>query len=296
MRTIRWGRGPRGAAARQDMPAEPAAADRQPTREPHAAPAREPTMEEILASIRRIIGEGGDGDQAHIATMAELGTFLAGRDFVSPESYGIFQRDAAMLRFRDDPRGETLLADIRAANRRDGLGNVKLPGTSVELINYSYCPRCQAVHSMLDLERYYFAPRRDPRVSLAEQHRKDRRVACKDCGALFLPALIVVDGTPKGEMPLLCRVQVVDAIEQYCAEAHRRPVLSRNPAARRRRVDPATGATLQAVANDVDIGLLRPRPALIANFLQYSPPDLAISFAAGRNIANDDVVYGAWFA
>jgi len=53
---------------------------------------------------------------------------------------------------------------------------------------------------------------------MAHQYRNDTRVYCKNCGSYFLPSLVISDGTPKNEVQFLCRVQTIDAVENYFAQ------------------------------------------------------------------------------
>ena len=68
----------------------------------------------------------------------EFADFIAQRSIDSvPESYGIFDKDISVLKFFNDKKGEGILADIMAWNTETGMGNVSIPNTNIQLVNYS---------------------------------------------------------------------------------------------------------------------------------------------------------------
>ncbi len=251
----------------------------------------EPSMTEILASIRRILSEEDDYEPARravwkeIASANDLVEFVKKRDFEPNGEYGLFTKDASVLVWEKDPNGDEILADIQARNAADGAGNIRVPGTDVELINFSYCPRCSEIHSFNDLQRYYVHPKPVPGVGTAALFRKDTRVSCKACGHYFLPSLVIADGTPVNETQFLCRTQVIEAIE---TQVDRR-VLTRKES---NVLHDDKGR--KAILNDVVVPDLEPRPGLLVNFLQYMPADQMIAFLNGEHIQRGHVVYGAW--
>ena len=243
----------------------------------------EPSMEEILASIRRILG--GEDGAPQFDGYADVVEHLKAREFEPNGRYGMFQSDATVLSFRANPKGESILADIKAANDREGGGNVQIPNSDIELINFSVCAACDTVHSFRDLESYYAKPTPMAGVSAAQQLRQDVRVACKQCGAYFLPALVISDGTPKSETQFLCRTQVIEEIET----ALPRPALTK------RRANILTNAEgRKAILNDVLRHELDPYPGLVVNFIQYMPAPHIIEFVTEQNVEAKQVLYGMW--
>ena len=206
------------------------------------------------------------------------------------EAYGIFSKDVTMCHFFDSKNSENILADIERKNAEQGMGNVKIPNTNISLINYSVCPKCGKVFSFKDLGEYYRQPKSDSRFSSrAEQARNDTRICCPDCDTWFLPALIIVDKTPRNEMQFLCRNQTMDTVESYFM-AMGKQVLTKKRA--NILTDSATGK--KAIKNDVPLNEMEQKPTLIANMLQYTPANLAINLIDGTNIEKGDVLYGWW--
>jgi ribosomal protein L32 len=121
-----------------------------------------------------------------------------------------------MCRFFDSKNGDKILEDIKLKNEAENMGNIHIPNTNIQLINYSICPKCGHVFSFKDISDYYLNPRPDPVFkNKMRQYREDTRVFCSECGTYFLPALVIVDGTPKNEVQFLCRIQTMNAIENY---------------------------------------------------------------------------------
>lgn len=241
-------------------------------------------MEQLLRS--EMAGEAGGMPP----TLDDFERYLTARR--EPERpYGMFSRDVTMCRFFDAKDGESLLAEIERKNEAEGMGNIAIPNTGIRLINYSVCPQCKKVFSFYELGLYYGRPKSDSRFSSpSEQMRNDTRVECKDCGAWFLPALVIVDGTPKTEVQFLCRNQTMGAIEQYLLLEMKKTVLTGNR--ENILVDPKTG--LKAVRNDVTLKQLEAKPTLIVNMLQYTPAPLVINLIEGTSVEKGDVLYGHW--
>jgi hypothetical protein len=191
--------------------------------------------------------------------------------------------------FFDSSKGdEELLADIERKNREQGMGNVKIPNTNITLINYSVCPTCGAILSFQDLAAYYANPAPDPAFkNQIQQFRNDTRVRCLDCGGYFLPALVISDGTPRNDTQFLCRLQTMNAIEQF-SQKQGTAVLTRT----RKNILHQKGCS--AIRHDVSLRGLESKPTLIANMLQYTPPDLMLNLIDGSNVTKGDVLYGAW--
>jgi hypothetical protein len=120
--------------------------------------------------------------------------------------------------------------------------------------------------------------------------RNDTRVECNGCGAWFLPALVIADGTPKNEVQFLCRNQTMNAVERYLLSEKGKTVLTGNR--KNILVNPKTG--LKAVRNDVTLKQLEAKPTLIVNLLQYTPAPLVINLIEGTSVEKGDVLYGFW--
>jgi len=176
-----------------------------------------------------------------------------------------------------------------AKNTETGMGNVCIPNTNIKLVNYSYCPTCHEIYTQKDLKEYYAKPVVRPGSNYREAFRKETRVVCRHCHTPFLPTLIIVDSSPKNTVQYLCRNQVIDAIEVYMDTEYHESVLTKNRKNYRVREDNLVG-----LLNDLEIHKLENKPALISNFLQYTPPPLMLSFIDGENTAKGDVVFGNW--
>jgi ribosomal protein L32 len=220
-------------------------------------------------------------------TLEEFEALLLERH--KPEKpYGLFTQDVTMCRMSDLRNSEELLADIERKNKEQGMGNYRIPHTNITLINYSVCPKCGAVFSFKDLSAYYSKPKPDPLFKKqSEQFRKDTRVCCAECGAYFLPALIISDGTPKNEVQFLCRIQTMNALESFYKEKKIKKLSIK--ASNILKKD-----NLTAVSNDVLLQDLAEKPTIIVNLLQYTPTPLAINLIEGSNVKKGDVLYGAW--
>jgi hypothetical protein len=223
-----------------------------------------------------------------IENMDDLSQYLTDRK--PPEkTYGLYTHDITTLKFFDDKNGEKILADIEQKNKEQGMGNRKIPGTKIKLINYSYCPKCNTVYSMKDLTGYYAHPKPDPQFkSLAEQYRQDTRVCCHECGTYFLPTLIISDGTPKNEVQHLCRVQTIQGIESFYRETFKKNVLTKN------KKNFIEYENTRNIWNDVLLEELTPKPTLIGNLIQYSPANCIINLVDGTNVKKGDLLYGGW--
>lgn len=92
-------------------------------------------------------------------------------------------------------------------------------------------------------------------------------------------------GTPKQELQFLCRIQTVDAIENYFMAKGKRVLTLKkeNIIKRNGRV---------GVLNDVEINELADSPTLISNILQYTPQEMIITFIMGLNVVQQDPVFG----
>jgi hypothetical protein len=218
----------------------------------------------------------------------EFEAYLTNKQQAPEDPYGIFEEDISVCRLFSSEGDEKLLADIEQKNREQGMGNVKIPNTNITLINYSVCPKCGAIFSFQDLAVYYANPVPDPAFkNQIQQFRKDTRVCCHECGDYFLPALVISDGTPRNETQFLCRIQTMNAIEEF-SDKRGAAVLTH----KRKNILHREGCS--AIRNDVPLRDLEPKPTLITNLLQYTPPALMLNLIDGSSVAKGDVLYGAW--
>jgi hypothetical protein len=207
--------------------------------------------------------------------------------------YGCFPPNTSMCRFFETKSNENILADIEQTNKKQNMGNFKIPNTNIKLINFSICPKCAHIFSFKELIDYYANPKPDNTFkNRAEQYREDTRVFCHECKTYFLPALVITDGTPMNEVQFLCRVQTTHAIEGFywgmgknVLSANKENILER---------EEAKGETVKAIRNDVSLKELSPKPTLISNLLQYTPANLALNLIDGSNFQKGDVLFGAW--
>jgi hypothetical protein len=225
-------------------------------------------------------------------SIIELETFLTERN--PPEKpYGIFYEVVTLCRFFETKDSEEILADFEQKNEMEGMGNIQIPHTKIKLINYSICPKCGHVFSFKDLADYYANPKPDPAFKdKARQFREDTRVLCPECDSYFLPALIISDGTPKNEVQFLCRVQTMNAIEQFyqhkgikVLSTRKKNLLTKEDSRKKR---------ITGIRNDVLLKEMEPKPTLISNLLQYTPANLVLNLINGENVKNGDVLFGTW--
>jgi ribosomal protein L32 len=228
------------------------------------------------------------GNSTPIKNLDDLSKYLLERK--TPEdTYGLFSHDVTTLNFFDDKNSEKILSDIEAKNKAQNMGNRKIPGTNIKLINYSYCPKCGEVYSMYELTEYYAHPKHDAQFkNLAEQYRQDTRICCRQCGEYFLPSLIITDGTPKNQVQHLCRVQIIHALESFYKEMFKKNVLTTN----KRNI--VQYENTKNIWNDVLLEELTPKPTLVSNLLQYSPANCIINLVEGVNIKKGDFLFGGW--
>jgi hypothetical protein len=259
-------------------------------------PLRDPDDGHILSDseIKSLLDFIRHGWRANkIKDTAEFLKFLTYRDQIIEQPYGPFDNDVAVCRFFDSPDksgAENILADIRALNEKENAGNIKIPGTPIEIINYSPCPKCKHIHSFKDVFNYYMHPTRDPMYNtIREQHFMDTRVQCVECDTFFLPALIIADGTPRQEHQMICRAQTLREIQIYMKQEYKLNVLY---SCKENILTNESGKS--AWRNDINSWLLKPRPGLFSNFLQYTPAPLMLDFLSGKNLRVDEPVYGVW--
>ena len=204
------------------------------------------------------------------------------------KTYGIFDKDVSICQYFNSYNNENLLADIKNRNKENGYGNIKIPNTNIELLNYSFCSKCNTIFSYLDLVEYYKNPKPDTRFeNRSIQYREDTRVCCHNCGTYFIPSLIISDGTPRNELQFLCRAQTVNAVEKYFLERQINVLTKKNE-------NIVQNGNLRAIKNDVLIRDLEERPTLITNIIQYTPYKNIIKLIDGKNVEKGDLLFDEW--
>jgi hypothetical protein len=245
----------------------------------------EDEIDALLAGVGDHLGNSNKSRKS----IDEFHDYLTKRNQIPEQHYGIYEQDVSVCRFFDDKKGESILADIMAKNTETGMGNVPIPNTDIQLVNYSYCPNCKKIFTQQNLKDYYSKPVVRSGNNLQYTFRKETRVICSDCGTAFLPTLVIVDGSPKNSIQYLCRMQVIDAIEIFMEKTYHEKVLTKNKENLRCRED-----GMVACANDIVISKLENKPTLIVNFIQYTPPPLILNFIDQTNIEKGDVVFDTW--
>ena len=172
------------------------------------------------------------------------------------------------------------------------MGNFKIPNTKIKLINFSICPKCAHVFSFKELIDYLNPKPDNTFKNRAEQYREDTRVFCHECETYFLPALVIVDGTPKNEVQFLCRVQTTNAIESFYRNMGKNVLSAKKENIMERKE--AGGKIVKAIRNDVSLKEMSPKQTLISNLLQYTPANLVLNLIDGSNFKKGDVLFGAW--
>ena len=235
-----------------------------------------------------------ESDELYFNTIEEFKQYLKKRQ--QPDRpYGFYDStsNSALCRFFGSKNSERVLADIKKINIEQGIGNIHIPNTNIELINYSICSVCEHIFSYKDLIEYYSNPRQDTTfMNRSKQFREDTRVFCNECNTYFYPALVIVEESPKNEVQFLCKVQTVAAIERFYQEKGKK-VLSAKKSNVIEKCNPS-GKILRAILNDVLLKEMIAKPTLIYNLLQYTPTNLVINLIEGSNIQNGDLLYGAW--
>jgi len=240
-------------------------------------------IEQLLAAIN------AGGEESHgFENIEEFEKYLTTRKFHPEKPYGIFDEDVSICRFFNFSNNDNLLADIKKKNEEQGLGNIKIPNTNITLINYSFCPKCKTVYSYSEVMNYYKNPRPDTWYkNKAHQSRNDTRVFCHNCNSYFLPSLVISDGTPKNEVQFLCRVQTINAVEEY--------MLSKNTKVlTKEKSNILYKDKLRAIKNDISIMDLEEKPTLITNIIQYTPINLIMNFIEGTNVTKGDLLFDEW--
>jgi ribosomal protein L32 len=247
-------------------------------------------MTEVLSQeeIDQLLNAMNSGEPEPF-TLVKFEKSLAERKFEPEEPYGhYFDPNISMCRFRSWRHAENVLADIEKKNKEEGMGNITIPHTRIKLINFSVCPKCKTIFSYKDLMNYYKNPKPDSQyTNKTVQLREDTRVCCANCGEYFLPAIVISDGTPKNETQFLCRIQTINALEEFYAGLNMK-VLTKQT----QNVIQRNGR--KGILNDVLLKELEAKPTLITNLVQYTPPSLIENLIDGTNKVKGDILYGAW--
>jgi len=248
-------------------------------------------IDQLLAAINAgeydnfLFGINGGGSFENVEVFEE---YLTNRQFAPEKPYGIFDKDVSVCRFFDSGKNENILEDIKRKNEEQGHGNVTIPNTNITLINYSFCHNCKTIFSFKELVNYYANPKPDQRYNdRAHQYREDTRVYCSNCGSYFLPSLVISDGTPRNIVQFLCRVQTIDAVEQYFNKMNIRVLTKKKENIVRR-------GNLTGIKNDVYINDLVEKPTLITNIVQYTPINLIMNLIDGTNVEKGDLLFDEW--
>jgi hypothetical protein len=204
--------------------------------------------------------------------------------------YGIFDKDITMCRFFESKDGEKILEDIKLKNEAENMGNIQIPNTNIQLINYSVCPKCGHIFSFKDISDYYLDPKPDPMFkNKMHQFREDTRVFCHECKTYFLPALIIADGTPKTQVQFLCRIQTMEAIEKFYNTKGIKVLSQRQKNIVKKE---ANKKIISGIKNDVLIKEMEEKPALISNLIQYTPSNIVLNLIEGSNEKYGDLLFG----
>jgi hypothetical protein len=111
-----------------------------------------------------------------------------------------------------------------------------------------------------------------------QQFRNDTRVCYHECGGYFLPSLVISDGTPRNETQFLCEMQTMNAIEKFAQEQEAAILMREGENILYRE-------GFSGLRNDVWLRDLEPKPTLLVNLLQYTPPDWMLNLINGKQIA-----------
>jgi hypothetical protein len=263
------------------------------------APMKSPKDGHILTDdeIQRLLDAVSHGFNASAFESTEqFIEYITYRQQIPEKVYGMYENDISVCRFFQDGHGEkqeNILADIKKLNAEQGMGNIIIPDTNIEIINYSPCPKCGHIHSFSDIFSYYQNPIPDPKfISRNQQYSLDTRVMCIECNTYFLPALIVSDGSPKVEHQMICRMQTVREVAVYMKMEFKIQVLmyNENNVLKRKQ----KGKEERAWRNDVDAAKLKQKQGLFTNFLQYTPAPLMLDFLSRKNLELEEPLYGVW--
>jgi len=247
--------------------------------------------------------------QSGFADIEEFEKYLLERR--QPEKpYG---KDITMCRFFESKNGDKVLEDIRQKNEAENMGNIRIPNTNIQLINYSICPKCGHIFSFKDISDYYLNPRPDPAYkNKTQQYREDTRVFCNECETYFLPALVIADGTPINEVQCLCRIQTMHAIEDFYSRKGTKVLSKKENNIVKKKSDETmtqyenssftaqlfgpravkTNKEIRGIKNDVLLKEMTEKPTLISNLIQYTPSNIVMNLIEGDNVKNGDLLFG----
>lgn len=170
------------------------------------------------------------------------------------------------------------------------MGNTKIPGTGIELVNYTVSPQCKSTFSFQETQAYYRNPVLDPKQSKRQQMREDTRFKCHNCGTFFFPALVMVDkAKPQNEYQFLCRIQTVQAVKTYYMINYKQKVLTKKVNCQYHKEKET------CVLNDVHIHEMLSAPTLISNIIQYTPYNYIFNFINDQHYMKDPI-FGHWIS
>ncbi|MDX2470967.1 MAG: hypothetical protein QNL04_10375 [SAR324 cluster bacterium] len=224
-----------------------------------------------------------------VETLKQLEDFLLERNSSSDNPIELFIKDASVIRFQNDLKSKFILSAIKQKNETKGMGTLKIKGSKIELINFTFCPKCKKAFSFKELKNEYLRPRTIIDKTRQSKASQNARVHCLNCKTWFLPALIISDGTPTQQIEFLCRSQTIDAIELYMAKKGK-SVLRKNNVNKMTNND-----GLKAIANDLDYEDLLEYPTLLVNLMQYTPFNLVMSFLQRKNLQTREPLCGVWY-
>jgi len=220
-----------------------------------------------------------------INSIEDFEKYLTKRRHTPEKPYGVFDKDVSICRFFSSDNNENILADIKRKNEEQGYGNITIPNTNIMLINYSFCQNCKTIYSYKEIIDYYKNPIHDQKFAdRASQLRKDTRIYCNNCNTYFLPSLVIADGMPKTEVQFLCKLQTIDAVEEYF---YRKKI---NVLTRKQK-NIVRKDNLKAIKNDVLIKNLEKKPTLITNVIQYTPFNCIENLIDGTNVKKGDLLF-----
>jgi hypothetical protein len=143
------------------------------------------------------------------------------------------------------------------------------------------------MHDNKGLMNYYRKPSPDPVFkTLVDQYKYDTRVKCPECGAYYLPAIVITDGNPQNECQFLCRTQTIVSIEEFYSSKFEKKVLTAN-----KKNKMILDENSYGIRVDIKMNELKTKPALITNFLQYSPAYQMLNFINDESYEKADCLY-----
>lgn len=189
---------------------------------------------------------------------------------INNDNYGNIIFDSLDMEpfFKNPLKNENILQDIKLLNERNNYPSKIIPGTKIEIINFSKCPKCGQLYSLKDLNDYFSNPEINPDIEKSIIYRTDTRFKCEQCKSFFKSRLVISDGSPKSEVQFLCKVQTVNYIEEFYLSHYKRTVLAKNKSNFIWKKD----IYKYQLKIDIDFNEMSSNPTLISNFLRHSPP------------------------